>query len=173
MSATNHDVTSDQRADLQAAFRAFGSVSEQLSGAFDSLRGQVAQLQHDLTQAHAGNEHLAARMSALVKGLPGGVLVLDAQGRVVECNPAAIELLGEPVLGETEPSLLQRSVATGGTPGEQIELRSGRFVNLSRRGLAGGGEVVLLTDITEAHLMQVFMARQQRLLTMGELAAGL
>jgi two-component system sensor histidine kinase FlrB len=173
MSATNHDVASDQRADLQAAFRAFGSVSEQLTGAFDSLRGQVAKLQHDLTEAHAGNEHLAARMSALVKGLPGGVLVLDAQGGIFECNPAAIELLGEPVLGETLSTVLERSVTSSGSLSEHIELRSGRFVNLSRRDLAGGGEVVLLTDVTESHLMQVFMARQQRLLTMGELAAGL
>jgi two-component system sensor histidine kinase FlrB len=173
MSATNHDATSDQRADLQAAFRAFGSVSEQLTGAFDSLRGQVLQLQHDLTEAHAGNEHLAARMSALVKGLPGGVLVLDAQGIIFECNPAAIELLDEPVLGETLPTVLERSVPSSGSLSEHIELRNGRFVNLSRRDLAGGGEVVLLTDVTESHLMQVFMARQQRLLTMGELAAGL
>jgi two-component system sensor histidine kinase FlrB len=173
MSATNHDVASDQRADLQAAFRAFGSVSEQLTGAFDSLRGQVLKLQHDLTEAHAGNEHLAARMSALVKGLPGGVLVLDAQGTIFECNPAAIELLDEPVLGETLSTVLERNVPSSGSLSEHIELRSGRFVNMSRRDLAGGGEVVLLTDITESHLMQVFMARQQRLLTMGELAAGL
>jgi two-component system sensor histidine kinase FlrB len=173
MSATNHDVASDQRADLQAAFRAFGSVSEQLTGAFDSLRGQVLKLQNDLTEAHAGNEHLAARMSALVKGLPGGVLVLDAQGTIFECNPAAIELLDEPVLGETLSTVLERNVPSSGSLSEHIELRSGRFVNMSRRDLAGGGEVVLLTDITESHLMQVFMARQQRLLTMGELAAGL
>jgi two-component system, sensor histidine kinase FlrB len=46
-------------------------------------------------------------------------------------------------------------------------------VNISRRELAEGGEVVLLTDVTEAHLMQTLLARQQRLLTMGELAAGL
>ena len=173
MAATNLDLMGDQRADLQAAFRAFGSVSDQLTGAFDSLRSQVAQLQHDLTQAHAGNEHLAARMSALVKGLPGGVLVLTAQGIVVESNPAAAELLGEPLLGETLPAVLQRTVSTRGTLTEHTELRSGRFVNMSRRDLAGGGEVVLLTDVTESHLMQVFMARQQRLLTMGELAAGL
>ena len=38
---------------------------------------------------------------------------------------------------------------------------------------ASGGEVVLLTDVTESHLMQVFLPRQQRLLTLGELAAGL
>jgi two-component system sensor histidine kinase FlrB len=105
--------------------------------------------------------------------LPGGVLVLDAQGIIFECNPAAIELLDEPVLGETLSTVLERSVPSSGSLSEHIELRSGRFVNLSRRDLAGGGEVVLLTDVTESHLMQVFMARQQRLLTMGELAAGL
>jgi two-component system sensor histidine kinase FlrB len=173
MSATCHNPGNDQRADLQAAFLAFGSVSEQLSGAFDSLRSQVAQLQQDLTAAHAGNEHLAARMSALVKGLPGGVLVLDTLGHILDRNPAAIDLLGEPLLGQSLTAVLERSVAAGGAPTEDIELRNGRFVNLSRRELAGGGEVVLLTDVTESHLMQVFMARQQRLLTMGELAAGL
>ena len=163
----------DQRADLQAAFLAFGSVSEQLSGAFDSLRSQVAQLQQDLTAAHAGNEHLAARMSALVKGLPGGVLLLDTLGLILDRNPAATDLLGEPLLGQSLTAILERSVAVGSAPTEDIELRNGRFVNLSRRELAGGGEVVLFTDVTESHLMQVFMARQQRLLTMGELAAGL
>jgi two-component system sensor histidine kinase FlrB len=50
---------------------------------------------------------------------------------------------------------------------------SGRFVNLSKRELASGGEVVLLADVTEAHLLQVLLARQQRLVTLGELAAGL
>jgi two-component system sensor histidine kinase FlrB len=39
--------------------------------------------------------------------------------------------------------------------------------------MPSGGEVVLLTDVTESHLMQVFLTRQQRLLTLGELAAGL
>jgi two-component system, sensor histidine kinase FlrB len=39
--------------------------------------------------------------------------------------------------------------------------------------LDGGGEVLLVTDVTESHMMQVLLARQQRLLTLGELAAGL
>ncbi len=39
--------------------------------------------------------------------------------------------------------------------------------------LPSGGEVVLLADVTESHLMQVLLTRQQRLLTLGELAAGL
>ncbi|MDP9014367.1 MAG: ATP-binding protein [Pseudomonadota bacterium] len=161
-----------EHTELQAAFRAFGSVSEQLSGAFDALRGQVAQLQRDLSAAHAGNEHLAARLSALINGLPGGVLVLDTAGNILETNPAALELLHEPLVGQSFSTVLDRAVLAGGAAADHTELRSGRFVNISRRELAGG-EVVLLTDITESHLMQVFLTRQQRLLTMGELAAAL
>ena len=157
---------------MQAAFRAFGSVSEQLSGAFDALRGQVAELRIELGEANAGKEHLAARLSALVKSLPGGVLVLDASGVILEINPAAAHLLGEPLLGLPFPTVLARA-ATANTSAEHTELRSGRFVNVSRRELGLDGEVVLLTDITESHLMQAFLTRQQRLLTLGELAAGL
>jgi two-component system sensor histidine kinase FlrB len=173
MAATNLEPTDHQRSELQAAFRAFGTVSQQLSGAFDSLRSQVAQLQRELIEARAGREHLAARLSALVESLPGGILVLDPSGRIQEANPAAVVLLGEPLLGEEFPAVLARSAVNSGAIGEHIELRSGRYVNLSRRETSQGSEVVLLTDVTESHLMQVFLTRQQRLLTLGELAAGL
>jgi two-component system, sensor histidine kinase FlrB len=173
MSATSLEPVDLKRNELQAAFRAFGSVSEQLTGAFDALRAQVAELRIELKSANAGKEHLAARLSALVKGLPGGVLVLDAEGVIAESNPAAVQLLGEPLLGHRFGSVLTRAVVDAGASPEQMELRSGRFLNISRRGLGPDGEVVLLTDITEAHLMQVFLTRQQRLLTLGELAAGL
>jgi two-component system, sensor histidine kinase FlrB len=173
MAATKLDLIENRRSELQAAFLAFGSVSEQLSGAFDSLRTQVAQLRAELGEAQAGKEHLAARLSALIKGLPGGVLVLDSRGEILECNPVARELLGEPLLAQSFQVVLDRAVADAGGMGEHTELRSGRFVNISRREMQSGGEVVLLTDVTESHLMQVFLARQQRLLTMGELAAGL
>jgi two-component system sensor histidine kinase FlrB len=174
MAATKPELIENRRSELQAAFLAFGSVSEQLSGAFDSLRAQVAQLRSELGAAHAGKEHLAGRLSALIAGLPGGVLVLDAAGEIQECNPAARELLGEPLLAHGFAAVLKRAAAAGaGGAGEHTELRSGRFVNISRRELQSGGEVVLLTDVTESHLMQVFLTRQQRLLTLGELAAGL
>jgi two-component system, sensor histidine kinase FlrB len=173
MAATNLELIENRRSELQAAFLAFGSVSDQLAGAFESLRAQVAQLRLELGEAHAGKEHLAARLSALVNGLPGGVVVLDSGGNIRECNPAAVELLGEPLLGELFTAVRTRTTVNPRGAGEHTELRSGRFVNISRRDLSNGGEVVLLTDVTEAHLMQVFLTRQQRLLTLGELAAGL
>lgn len=171
--ADAHRHAEAQRSELTAAFRAFGSVSEQLSGAFDALRAQVAQLRLELGEAHAGKEHLSARLSALIEGLPGGVLVLDAGGEIREANPAAVALLGEPLLQQTFTAVLARAAVNVGASGEHTELRTGRFINVSRRDLSHGGEVVLLTDVTESHLLNVFLARQQRLVTLGELAAGL
>jgi two-component system sensor histidine kinase FlrB len=173
MAANKLELIENRRAELQAAFHAFGSVSEQLSGAFDSLRAQVAQLRAELGEAHAGKEHLAARLSALIQGLPGGVLVLDSAGLIQESNPAAAHLLGEPLVGLRWTAVLARAALNPRATAEQVELRSGKFVNVSQNRLASGGEVVLLADVTEAHMMQVLLARQQRLLTMGELAAGL
>jgi two-component system, sensor histidine kinase FlrB len=173
MAATKLELIENRRSELQAAFLAFGSVSEQLSGAFDSLRNEVAQLRGELGEAHAGKEHLSARLAALINGLPGGVLVLDAGGRIQECNPVARELLGEPLLAQSFAAVLQRTAVSADNTLAHTELRSGRFVNISRREMQGGGEVVLLADVTESHLMQVFLTRQQRLLTLGELAAGL
>jgi two-component system sensor histidine kinase FlrB len=173
MAANKLELIENRRAELQAAFHAFGSVSEQLSGAFDSLRAQVAQLRGELGEAHAGKEHLAARLSALIQGLPGGVLVLDGAGLIQESNPAAAHLLGEPLVGLRWTAVLARAALNPRATAEQVELRSGKFVNVSQNRLASGGEVVLLADVTEAHMMQVLLARQQRLLTMGELAAGL
>ena len=173
MAANKLELIENRRAELQAAFHAFGSVSEQLSGAFDSLRAQVAQLRTELTEAHAGKEHLAARLSALIQGLPGGVLVLDGAGLIQESNPAAAHLLGEPLVGLRWTAVLARAAVNPRATTEQVELRSGKFVNISQNRLASGGDVVLLADVTESHMMQVLLARQQRLLTMGELAAGL
>jgi two-component system sensor histidine kinase FlrB len=156
MSAIHHHDAGLRRAEPEAA-----------------LRREVLRLQHDLTQARTGSEHLAGRLAALLEALPGGVLVLDPRGGIIECNPAALAMLGAPLVGEPLSAVLGRAVSNGGTPSEHLELCNGRVVNLSRRDLAEGGEVALLTDVTESHLMQVLMARQQRLLTLGELAAGL
>ena len=161
------------RADLTEAFLAFGSVSAKLSDAFDSLREQVAELRGELSGAQAARAQLAARLTALLSALPGGVLVLDVDGRIQEANPAARSLLGEPLVGLEFDAALAHARGGARAQADPVELASGRFINISRRELEGGGRVVLVTDVTDAHAMQSILARQQRLLTLGELAAGL
>src|ERR1700722_1003375 len=107
--AAQMEMLEDRRAELRAAFQAFGSVSEQLSSAFDSLRAEVARLRLQLQEAQAGSADLASRLAALVNGIPGGVLLLDAPGDIRECNPGAIDLLGEPLLGQSFAAVLARA----------------------------------------------------------------
>jgi len=122
------DATSVQRADLQAAFRAFGSVSEQLSGAFDSLRGQVLQLQHDLTEAHAGNEHLAARMSGAGQGIARRGARARCAGHYFRVqSPPPLNCWTNRCWARRCRRCLKRSVPSSGSSSEHIELRSGRF----------------------------------------------
>jgi hypothetical protein len=68
MPVTSLDFNDTKRSELQAAFRAFGSVSEQLTGAFDALRNQVAQLHIELGEAIKVKDDLAARLGS--KGYP-------------------------------------------------------------------------------------------------------
>jgi two-component system sensor histidine kinase FlrB len=46
-------------------------------------------------------------------------------------------------------------------------------VTLSRRPLGEGSHVILITDVTESHLVRELAARSERLATMGEMAARL
>ena len=101
MAATPLDLIDNQRSELKAAFRAFGSVSEQLPAPSRRCAAKSRSCDIELGEARAGKEHLAARLSALIEGLPGGVLVLDARGEIKESNPAALALLGEPLLGQS------------------------------------------------------------------------
>ena len=171
MQALMQDTTNASAAQLHAAFLEFGDVSRNLCGAFDSLRAQVAALGAELAEARDGNARLSSRLGALLGALPGGVVVLNGAGAIQERNPAAVDMLGEPLVGLAFDDVLSR--ATAARAAQHVELKNGRFVNISRRALADGGEVVLIADVTQSHLMQVLISRQQRLLTLGELAAGL
>ena len=158
--------------ELRNAFAEFGDASVRLSGAFESLERRVAHLSAELAESRRARERLGARLAATLEGLPGGVFLLDGAGRIIESNASARELLGEDHLGQGFDGLLASQRVQAQALIGDIELRSGRFVSLARRP-TDEGEVVLLSDVTEAHLMQSFLARQQRLLTLGELAAGL
>ena len=96
--------------------------------------------------------------AALVDNLADGVLVLDAEGRVVDANPALCETLGRDVpfgrsLREISPALAH---AVEAAPDDTLRLGDGpeaRYVDLRISPLAdhGGGvtgRLVLLHDVT-------------------------
>ena len=133
----------------------------------------IAESRHEPRSERRRSPHRSARVAALLGALPGGVLVLDSGGAIRDLNAAATELLAGAAPGARLDALLPSSRIPAPTTGELVELTGGRFASVTRRPLADGGELVLIADVTPLVRMQRLIARQQRLLTLGELAAGL
>lgn len=159
--------------ELNQAFHTFAALSGTLERSYTDLERKVTLLNTELTRAHAARAKLDERFERLLESLAGGVLLLGADDVVQGCNPAAVELLGEPLLGQPWEAIRRRAFTNGSLFGGEFALASGRHVTLSRRPLGDDSHVVLVTDVTESHLVRELAARSQRLVAMGEMAARL
>lgn len=167
--------------DLEDAFHIFSQVSERLAESYHLLEQRVTELteelaaaRHERLQQLAEKERLANRLQLLLETLPGGVVVLDGTGLVQECNPAAKELLGGPLLGEKWTDVAARVFA--GSPKQRLDvtLGDGRQLSMSTCELAvEPGRIILLQDVTETRRLQELLSRHQRLSAMGEMVARL
>ena len=166
---------------LEEAFRTFSQLSENLTASYRVLENRVAELTAELTVARGDNaahweekERLASRLQSLLHALPGGVIVVDGAGCVQQCNPAAITLLGEPLLGIAWRNIILRAFAPRSDDGHEISLRDGRLVSIATTPLGiEPGQILLLTEVTETRRLQQRLNHHQRLSAMGEMAASL
>ena len=168
---------------LEAAFDMFNQLSEQLTKSYGELERQANQLAEELAEARserlqqlAEKEKLANKLEVVINTLPAGVVVLDEQGRVRQCNLNARAMLSSNLLGE-DWQLLAASRMIQGEDGTRLQ--DGRWVNVRSRPLHcnGGkqvnGKIILITDVTEIREMQARLNQQQRLTSLGEMVAGL
>ena len=172
----------DPRA-LEAAFSLFNEASAQLATAYQDLQARVEGLAGELAVANGElkrqfleKEALSQRLELLLDALPGGVVVLDAQGRVFEANPAARRWLGEDVVGRLWSEVSERRLEPADIAREwNIASTDGpRRVTLSESPLdSAGRRILLLNDITDAVRLQQQLERHKKLSAMGEMAAGL
>ncbi|QIZ78884.1 PAS domain-containing protein [Ferrimonas lipolytica] len=106
--------------------------------------------------------------------LPAGIVVLDSRGIVIEANPQAIELLGEPLIGTRWRELIKRAFAPQRDDGHEITLHNGRRVKLATRALdPEPGQLIMLTDLTETRQLQHNISHLERLSALGKMAASL
>lgn len=116
----------------------------------------------------------ASPVEELLEALPAAVLLVDGDGRVSQCNPAAEELLVLPLRGQLWRDLIGQLFIPRPDLGDALQLHTGRLVSLSTRPLNNlRGQVLMLQDVTESHQLQQRMQHQRRLADMGQMAASL
>ncbi|WP_457666131.1 sensor histidine kinase [Thiolapillus sp.] len=163
---------------LESAFETFNQIGEQLANSYGDLQQRVVSLTEELSQARretlrqlAEKERVAARLEKLLQALPGGVLVLDEQGVILEANPGAVQLLGENPVNRSWDEIAASVFVSGD---RELQLQDGRWLSLSINTLEDGqGKILLLTDVSEARRLQDLVNQHQRLTALGEMAAGL
>jgi two-component system sensor histidine kinase FlrB len=156
-------------------------ISSQLDHSYGLLEAQVSALNGQLAvagaqrmQELAEKERLAQRLQSLLDLLPGGVVVIDGQGRVVEANPVARTLLGEPLMGMRWREVVARDFAPRQDDGHEVSTRSGRRLSIATSSLQSEpGQLVLLNDLTETRRLQEQLARHERLSALGRMTASL
>ncbi|WP_097460320.1 sensor histidine kinase [Mangrovitalea sediminis] len=166
---------------VDQALELFNRMSRQITDSYRTLESRVNQLSGELSaeaqqrrQELEEKECLADRLSTLLAALPAGVVVLDSQGVITQCNPAAIDLLGEPLEGERWLDIIQRCFAPRRDDGHEVSLKDGRRVSIEIRTMNNEpGQLILLTDLTETRRLQSDLARAERLSSMGRMVASL
>ncbi len=119
-------------------------------------------------------EILIRRMSNLFQALPGAVVMLNGEGRVVQCNPAANDLFDQPLENELWRDVVERAFSPRWDDGHDISLVNGRVVNISTQPMIDEpGQILLIKDVTETHQLQEQLNRAKRLSAKGEMAAAL
>ncbi|WP_333878487.1 sensor histidine kinase [Methylobacter sp.] len=171
---------------LTDAFRIFNQLSQNLSISYQGLEEQVAKLHGELAFAHSERlktleekEKLASRLEKILAALPAGVIVLDVDGKVVDCNAVATDFLGEPLIGLDWLDVVTRSlIPVVGNPHER-QLCNGKRVNMTvsrdiaRNNLSDSGQIVLLSDVSEMRNLQDMLNQQKQLSAMGEMVASM
>lgn len=151
------------------------------ASSYRELEERVVALKSELSIAESNTalrekerRALEHRHSALLEVMPAGVVVLDGKGYISEYNPAAVELLGEPLEGERWLDVITRCFSPKHDDGHEVSLKDGRRLHIKTRSLkSGDGQLILLSDLTETRALQERVSRTERLGSLGKMVASL
>lgn len=170
-----------EKSRLEAAFAQFNQVSGELIGAYQLLEEQVAVLNGKLAAANdellrraAENGALAERLSLLLESLPAGVVEIDRNDQVVMANPASMAMLPGLSEGACWPDLHCRLLHSVGAD-DTFEVQAGtsaRRITIQQCALPDGS-LLLLHDVTHLHQLHAALSTQEKLASMGRMAASL
>lgn len=174
-------VESCNKLDLETGFNTFSKLADDLANAYYQLQTQVSELNKKLESVSreklleiTEKQRLESQQKELLSILPTAVIVLDAAGVVIDCNPAAKNLLNHPLLAENWRDVISTIFCPRDDDGHEISLRDGKRVSIVTRSIEDGpGQIIVIHDLTETRALQEQLSRDQRLKSVGKTAASL
>ncbi|MFT6389814.1 MAG: two-component system sensor histidine kinase FlrB, partial [Cellvibrionaceae bacterium] len=118
-------------------------------------------------------EQIASRLETLINVLPGGVVVLDKKGVVIESNPVAETFLEPKLVGQYWRDVIKRCFAPKDDDGHEVSNSQGKRISIVTRSLDDDGQIILLTDQTETRQLQANLSRNERLSALGKMVSTL
>jgi len=155
-------------------------LSSQLVGSYESLEQRVNDLTSELASVSAQRlieltekERLANRLEILIQSLPGGVIVLDSSGMIVESNPTAEALLECDLRQQQWRDVISRCFIPQKDDGHEVSNKQGQRISIITRSLGRDGQIILLTDQTQTRRLQADLSRNERLSALGKVVSTL
>jgi two-component system sensor histidine kinase FlrB len=129
--------------------------------------------QVNLINANDESNQQVVHLRSLIDAIPGGVVVLDPHGIIVELNVAASQLLGESVQQQPWRLIVQQVFLPELDQGE-LKTEDGRQFSISTKPLGyAPGQILLLSDVTQTRQLQRTAQQNRHLMTMGKMMASL
>lgn len=167
--------------ELNRLSKSFVSSYQNLEGQVEKLSGQLLNeteqkknAMQEKQKLQSEKAFLSERLQNLLSIMPAGVVVIDGQGKVKDCNAKAVDILGRPLLGELWISVIKRAFQPQADDGHQVSLKDGRKIHIETRALdVEPGQLLVLTDLTKSCQLQTELTQQQKLSSMGKMIASL
>ncbi len=163
---------------VDEAMQALSRVGSDLLESYGALERRAERVEEELCRTNAELERKLVELTAILEALPTGVLVRDADRRVIRTNDAAREILGAPALeGDRDHALLdgvddhdkwcERDLVR--EDGHRLVLAS--RTQLIERGATGS--VQILEDRTELTELSERLHGLDKLAALGNMAGGI
>lgn len=187
--------------ELRKAMAAFEETTSRLRGSYERLQEDVRELRElleqkdrELGRSWAERDRLTDYLEQLLESVPSGVVAVDDGGRITTINRAAQEITGldSSSVGSFFEEIFPFSEEKGDAetflddldreprPIARITRANGEHALLGIRvspfrgkGEESSGKVVVFQDVTKLRRLEEQQTRNQRLVAMGEMAAGM
>ncbi|MEF3255339.1 MAG: ATP-binding protein [Deferribacterales bacterium] len=155
---------------LKKAFESFNQATEKLQQSYKELQEEAERLRHEVEIKNRELKEKTELLDAVMMNATSAIVVIDDKGDLIICNNSAHELLNTLDKNSFKHifSMKKKSVFDVEIEGRFFNVSVGSFTLTDRTGY-----IYIIDDITTLKEIEKEQRRNEHLMLMGEMAAGI